>query len=164
MLPAPCPQPWARRGWRHPPFGRGTAAKAHLLPGLSLRGGTGWGCVPSLQQARSNRSACVGEKTSIQINVYRQTSPLPCSVSMSDGCSPPPPVRGWPRSVAGTQVLPTRAGLSGCLWAGIAVCPTGAIEAGIPQFLQEFRSLGERDKVDGEHGICCSSRLPQTAQ
>lgn len=122
MLPAPCPQPWARRGWRHPPFGRGTAAKAHLLTGLSLRGGTGWGCVPSLQQARSNRSACVGEKTSIQINVYRQTSPLPCSVSMSDGCSPPPPrsglaakCRGHPSSPHSCWALGLFVGWNSCV-------------------------------------------------
>lgn len=43
MLPAPCPQRRARRGWRSPPSGRGTAAKAHLLPELGLRGGHGLG-------------------------------------------------------------------------------------------------------------------------
>lgn len=51
----------------------------------------------------------MGGKTSIQINVYRQTSPLPCSVSMSDGCGSP--VRGWPQRDAGTQVVPAPAGL-----------------------------------------------------
>lgn len=104
----------------------------------------------------------MGGKTSIQINVYHQTSPLPRSVSMSDGCSSPVP--GWPQRDAGTQILPARAGLSGCLWAGIALFPTGVTQAGVAQSLREFCSLGELDKVDGEHGICCSSRLPQTAQ
>lgn len=101
----------------------------------------------------------MGGKTSIQINVYRQTSPLPCSVSMSDGCGSP--VRGWPQRDAGTQVVPAPAGL---FVAGIAVCPAGATQAGVPQCLREFCSLGERNKADGEHGICCSSVLPQTAQ
>lgn len=99
----------------------------------------------------------MGGKTSIQINVYRQTSPLPCSVSMSDGCSSP--VRGWPRRDAGTQVLPA---LCGAL--GLFVGSAGVTQAGVAQSLREFCSLGERDKGDGEHGICCSSRLPQTAQ
>lgn len=64
----------------------------------------------------------------------------------------------------GTRALKLSPLLQGCLWAGIAVCPAGATQAGLPQCLREFCPLGERDKADGEHGICCSSVLPQTAQ
>ena len=46
----------------------------------------------------------------------------------------------------------------------IDVCPAGVAQAGVALSLLEFSSLGEHDKGDGEHGICCSSRLPETAQ
>lgn len=89
----------------------------------------------------------MGGKTSIQINVYRQTSPVPCSVSMSDGCRSSG--SGWPQRDAGTQVLSAHAGLSGCLWAGIVVCPTGVTQAGVPQSLQSFASWASVTRLVG---------------
>lgn len=61
MLPAPCPQMRARRGWRHPPAGA-LQRRPICCPCSACEESTGWGCVPSLQQARrSNRSVCAWE-------------------------------------------------------------------------------------------------------
>lgn len=118
MLPAPCPQMRARRGWGHPPAGA-LQPRPICCPCSACEEGMGWGCVPSLQQTRrSNRSVCVGGKTYIQIYVYdhHQTSPLPLlrlHVRLLQS-----PRWGLAAKGCGCPSSSPHAGLSGCLWAG----------------------------------------------
>lgn len=164
--PPPLPMPAAVPGMEAAPS-RGTRSPG---PACLAWGGvthTGWGFVPSLQQARSNRSACVGGKTPRQMQRAGSIQ-RPCSISTSPPCSvsAPDPLRApqdesWLQKDAGTRFLPARVGLF-VGWEELRV-PAGVARAGAAPSLREFRSLGERDKGDGKHGGCCGSGLAQTA-
>ena len=106
-------------------------------------------------------------RENIHTNIcMRSSSDVPSPTALSPRRVARVALFGCPRPLAASPKFSLL--VRGCRVVGgleIAVCPAAGVAwAGVALSLRELCSLGERDKGDGERGICCSSRLAQTAQ